>query len=53
MTYRFEEEISKFGLEFANKLSVANVSMTLVHDLLDEMSESSMEVLVYSKLNNT
>jgi hypothetical protein len=28
LTYRFEEEISKFGLEFANKLSVANVSMT-------------------------
>ena len=28
MTYRFKEEISKSRLEFANKLSVTNVSMT-------------------------
>ena len=30
MPYRFKEEISKFRLEFANKLSVTNVSMTPV-----------------------
>jgi hypothetical protein len=53
LTYRFEEEISKFGLEFANKLSVANVSMTVPgqpyefppkrEDFYESASDTSLE----------